>query len=157
MAFHGTLAGNDIILSGAIEPTTKENSVYGVREEDNLNLMTSAGYIYLALEFEKAYEFALASMLQKRRTFLESTIYIFETETKGMEFYPDYDELGRYEESLRVAISETKTYAVKDKLLIGTRVNRYKKILVKNYKEACELLDSGKVNDYPWEILKNSE
>ncbi|WP_284640762.1 hypothetical protein [Paenibacillus silviterrae] len=156
MAYHGTLAGDKILLDGALVPTNEENSVYGLSDENELSLKTSAGYVYLALEIEKAYEFALVSILKKGLTFQKTSIYIFEVDTTGIEIYPDYDELGRFEENLRVAITETKTYAVKEELLLGKHVLRYRKIDVTNYNEGCEITNAGKINEYPWIDLVRS-
>ncbi|MEJ3719168.1 hypothetical protein WGM54_14195 [Paenibacillus polymyxa] len=154
--YHGTLAGESILSSGFIKPTSKENSVYGINEDIDLglSLLTSEGYVYLALDEAKACEFAWASMIQQRKALTGATIYIFEIHTKELAKYPDYDEVGRMNISLVDAVRQTMTYAVKDSLKIGEHVKRYKKIVVKNSDELSAIMDSGRLEQISWTEIK---
>jgi len=153
--YHGTLAGEEILESGYINTTSKENSVYGTNEDldGNLSLKTSEGYVYLALEEEKACEFCFSSMVHQQKALTGGTIYIFEVDVNGLEFYPDYDEVGTMDIKLSDAMRETRTFAVKDSLEIGERVKRYKKIKVKNSQELSDIIDLGKLRMYEWTDL----
>lgn len=149
--YHGAILNrlDSIIKDKKLKVTDKNNSIYGIRENDNI-FNTSAGFVYLTTSLTKAIGFANSAFSQDLKSSGNRTLIIISIEIDQTLVEEDKDEI-------QLNSHNNECYRISRDIDIQNSSFTY--LEFKSFQECCSEIDNGlrntTINWYSFDEIKN--